>query len=80
MGGTRVLVHAQIFNDNLKGTLNRRGAADSELNTIRKGLVYELLNTQDTVLCHKVRISRRDREIEVKVTAEEVPWIRYSKG
>ena len=40
-------VHAQTLNDNLK----ELQVIESKRNTIRKGLVYELLNTQDTVLC-----------------------------
>ena len=47
MGGTCGSVHAQTFNDNLK----ELGVVESKRNTIRKGLVHELLNAQDTVLC-----------------------------
>ena len=46
-GGTCGSVHAQSFNDNLK----ELGVVESKRNTIRKGLVHELLNAQDTVLC-----------------------------
>ena len=46
VGGTCGSVHAQTFNDNLK----ELGVVESKRNTIRKGLVHELLNAQDTVL------------------------------
>jgi hypothetical protein len=47
VGGTRGSVNVQIFNDNLK----ELQVLESKRNTIRKGLVYELLNAQDSVLC-----------------------------
>ena len=47
VGGTSASVNVQIFNDNFK-TLQ---VLESKKNAIRKGLVYELLNAQDTVLC-----------------------------
>jgi hypothetical protein len=47
VGGTSGSVNVQIFNDNLK----ELQVLESKRNAIRKGLVYELLNTQDTVLC-----------------------------
>ena len=47
VGGTCGSVHAQTFNNNLK----ELGVVESKRNTIRKGLVHELLNAQDTVLC-----------------------------
>ena len=37
----------ETFNNNLK----ELGVVESKRNIIRKGLVYELLNAQDTVLC-----------------------------
>ena len=40
-------VHAQTLNNNLKVL----GVVKSKRNTVRKGLVHELLNAQDTVLC-----------------------------
>jgi hypothetical protein len=40
-------VHVQTFNDNPK----ELHVIESKRNAIRKGLVYELLNAQDTVLC-----------------------------
>jgi len=51
-GGTCGSVHAQTFNDNLK----ELGVVESKRNTIRKGLVHELLNAQDTVLYGPVLI------------------------
>jgi hypothetical protein len=47
VGGTSGSVHVQTFNDNLKDF----HVMKSKRNAIRKGLVYELLNAQDTVLC-----------------------------
>jgi hypothetical protein len=47
VGGTCGSVHTQTFNNNLK----ELGVVESKRNTIRKGLVHELLNAQDTVLC-----------------------------
>ena len=46
-GGTSGSVNVQNFNDNLKALQ----VLESKRNAIRKGLVYELLNAQDTVLC-----------------------------
>jgi hypothetical protein len=46
VGGTCGSVHAQTFNNNLK----ELGVVESKRNTVRKGLVHELLNAQDTVL------------------------------
>jgi hypothetical protein len=40
-------VHAQTLDDNIK----ELQVIESKRNAIRKGLVYELLNAQDTVLC-----------------------------
>jgi hypothetical protein len=47
VGGTSGSVIVQIFNDNLE----EFQVLESKRNAIRKGLVYELLNAQDTVLC-----------------------------
>jgi hypothetical protein len=47
VGGTCGSVHAQTFSNNLK----ELGVVESKRNTVRKGLMYELLNAQDTVLC-----------------------------
>ena len=46
VGGTSGSVHAQTLNDNLK----ELQVIESKRNAIRKGLVYELLNANDTVL------------------------------
>jgi hypothetical protein len=40
-------VHAQTLND----SLSELQVIESKRNAIRKGLVYELLNAQDKVLC-----------------------------
>jgi len=45
--GTSGSVHAKTLNDNLK----ELQVIESKRNAIRKGLVYELLTAQDTVLC-----------------------------
>jgi hypothetical protein len=47
VGGTCGSVHAQTLNNNLK----ELGVVKSKRNTVRKRLVHELLNAQDTVLC-----------------------------
>ncbi len=47
VGDTCGSVHTQTFNNNLK----ELGVVESKRNSIRKGLVHELLNAQDTVLC-----------------------------
>jgi hypothetical protein len=47
VGGTCGSVHAQTLNNNLK----ELGVIESKRNTVWKGLVHELLNAQDTVLC-----------------------------
>jgi hypothetical protein len=47
VGGTCGSVHAQTLNNNLK----ELGVVESKRNTVRKGLVHEFLNAQDTVLC-----------------------------
>ena len=47
VGGTCGSVHTQTFNSNLKVL----GVVESKRNIILKGLVHELLNAQDTVLC-----------------------------
>jgi hypothetical protein len=46
-GGTCGSVHAQTLNNDLK----ELGVIESKRNTVRKGLVHELPNAQDTVLC-----------------------------
>jgi hypothetical protein len=47
VGGACGSVHVQTFNNNLK----ELGVVESKRAAIRKGLVHELLYTQDTVLC-----------------------------
>jgi hypothetical protein len=47
VGGTCGSMHAQTFNNNLKELV----VVESKRNTVLKGLVHELLNAQDTVLC-----------------------------
>ncbi len=47
MGGTCGSVHAQTLNNNLK----ELGVIESKRNAVREGLVHELLNAQETVLC-----------------------------
>jgi hypothetical protein len=47
VGGTCGSVHVQTLNNNLK----ELGVIESKRNTIRKGLMHELHNAQDTVLC-----------------------------
>ena len=58
VGGTSGSVDVQIFSDNLK----ELQVLESKRNAIRKGLVYELLKVQDTILC-----SYFDRERGVSV-------------
>jgi hypothetical protein len=47
VGGTSGSVNVQTFNDNLKA----HQVLESKTNAIGTGLVYELLNAHDTVLC-----------------------------
>ncbi len=47
VGGTCGSVHVQTLNNNLR----ELGVVESKRITIRRGLVHELLNAQDTVLC-----------------------------
>ena len=47
VGGTCGSVHTQTFINNPQ----ELGVVESKRNSIRKGLVLELLNAQDTVLC-----------------------------
>jgi hypothetical protein len=46
VGGTCGSVHTQTFNN-----LKELGVVESERSIIQKGLVHELLDAQDTVLC-----------------------------
>jgi hypothetical protein len=68
-GGTCGSVHAQTFNNNLK----ELGVVESKRNTIRKGLVHELLNAHDTVLCSYFaqRSGKRGEGRSRKSTVEE---------
>ena len=50
VGGTSGSMHAQTLNDNLK----ELQVIESKRNASRKGLVYDLLNAQYTVLCSYV--------------------------
>jgi hypothetical protein len=47
VGGTCGSVNVKTFNDNM----NELHVIESKRNVIRKGLAFELLNAQDTVLC-----------------------------
>jgi hypothetical protein len=47
VGGTSGSVNVKNFNDNLQ----ELQVIESKWNAIRKGLAFELLNAQDTVLC-----------------------------
>jgi hypothetical protein len=47
VGGTSGSVHVKTFNDNT----NELKVMKSKRNSIKRGLVYEVLNAQDTVLC-----------------------------
>jgi hypothetical protein len=68
VGGTCGSVHVQTLNDNLR----ELGVLESKRNTTRRGLVHELLNAQDTVLCSYfaqrsgARGEGRDRERTVE--------------
>ena len=67
VGGTCGSVHVQTLNNNLE----ELGVIESKRNTIRKGLVHELLNAQDTILCSYfaqksgARVEGRGRESTV---------------
>jgi len=63
-------VHAQTLNDNLK----ELQVIKSNRNAIRKGLVFELLNAQDTVLwsCFAQRSGERNEWQNQGGAAEEV--------
>jgi hypothetical protein len=66
-------VHAQTFNNNLK----ELGVVESKRNTIRKGLVHELLNAQDTVLCSYFAQRSGERG---EGRSRKVLWKKLSKG
>ena len=60
VGGTSRSVHGTTINDNLTELQD----IESKKNAIRKGLVYKLLNAQDTVLCSSFAstFAQRNRE------------------
>jgi hypothetical protein len=72
VGGTSGSVHAQTLNDNLK----ELQVIESKRNAIRKGLVYELVNAQDSVLCSYFAQSRVSG---MKGKTKAAPWRKYSK-
>jgi hypothetical protein len=77
VGSTCESVHAQTFNNNLK----ELGVVKSKRNTVRKGLVHELLHAQDTVLCsYFAQRSGEQGCTRVRVVAEKVRWKKLSKG
>ena len=59
---------------NIQQNLKELGVVESQRNTIRKGLVHELLNAQDTVLCSYFaqRSGERDESWNRDRTVEEV--------
>ena len=67
-------MHAQTFNNNLM----ELGVVESKRNTVRKGLVHELLNAQDTVLCSY--FAQKDRVRGVRDGAGKVQWEKLFKG
>ena len=74
MGGTCGSVHVQTLNNNLR----ELGVLESKRNTIRRGLVHELLNAQDTVLCSYFaqRSGARGEERGRESTVEEASLSR----
>ena len=74
VGGTCGSVQTQTFNNNLK----ELGVVESKRNSIRKGLVHELLNAQDTVLCSYTL--RRDQESGGQAGVELEMWKKLFKG
>jgi hypothetical protein len=70
VGGASGSVNVQIFNDNPKALQ----VLESKRNAIRKGLVYELLNAQDTVLCSYFaqRSGERRDSQNLRGTSDEV--------
>ena len=63
MGGTCESVNVKTFNDNM----TELHVIESKRNAIRKGLAFELLNAQDTVLCSyfaQKSGERSDRQIQ----------------
>ena len=68
VGGTRGSVHVQTLNNNLK----ELGVIESKRNTIRRGLVHELLNAQDTVLYFAQRSGAQGERLSRESTVGEV--------
>ena len=73
LGGTYGSVHTQTFNNNLK----ELGVVETKRNSIRKGLVHELLNAQDTGLCSY--FAQRSGE-RVQAGVELETWKKLFKG
>ncbi len=73
VGGTCGSVHVQTLNNNLR----ELGVLESKRNTIRRGLVHELLNAQDTVLCSYFA---QGRVRGVRDGAGKVRWKKPFKG
>jgi hypothetical protein len=69
VGVTCGSVHTQTFNNNLK----ELGVVEYKRNIIRKELVHELLNAQDTVLCSYFaqRSGERDASLSGDRNVEE---------
>jgi hypothetical protein len=64
VGGTSGSVNVKTFND----ILQELQGIESKRNAIRKGLAFELLNAQDTVLCSyfaQRAEARGDRQVQV---------------
>ena len=63
---------------NIQQNLKELGVVESKRNIIRKGLVHELLNAQDTVLCSYFaqrsgeRDARRSRDRNVEEAFQEL--------
>jgi hypothetical protein len=75
VGGTCGSVNVKAFNDNM----NELHVIESKRNAIRKGLAFELLNAQDTVLCSY--FAQRSGGLESGVTAKskKAMGMMYSK-
>jgi hypothetical protein len=75
VGGICGSVNVKTFNDNM----NELHVIESKRNAIRKGLAFELLNAQDTVLCSY--FAQRSGGLESGVTAKskKAMGMMYSK-
>ena len=70
-------MHTQTFNNNLKD----HGVVESKRNIIRKGLVHELLNALDTVLCSVLCSYFAQRSGERDASRSEIGmWKKLFKG